>query len=442
MCVVWANIQTALLEFLQPIRSEREAEVWKKAVAKRCDLLQGLLDGYARERPVSEPQPRISDLVDRIELLRAVLDTELDDDEEDPVTVDEFADVMTAVPAAAEIWRVDCRLAAVSALPNVSPSSVAGSSTARILSAKIEEHVDDDHTSELSDHTNSINNAKQQTEGYPVENEPTLSSDVAATRLALATSLFHCAICKNFRPQVLHASNIFAHTCFWSSPPANHPYRAQHEVIGKGPWSHGRVVSHKDAVEITTRLIELCGLNPHTATVDDMDRCDARFACPGCVECPPTSGVRGMTWRRALVHSVPRPKPLGTRFSTFVPRPSLQPRLLSDEDAAEVRRIEASPEASMQGLAQNNHTRSYSLFTCIRCRQGRIPPAIMGEHLSRWYVLYFFCRILFSDPNPAFTSHDIERPVEKDDFVLSQDVFAPVEIPIFIHVPIQDAPQV
>ncbi|KAF7302739.1 F-box domain-containing protein [Mycena chlorophos] len=51
-------------------------------------------------------------------------------------------------------------------------------------------------------------------------------------------------------------------------------------------WSAESLEFDKPASEVIVRLVELCGLDPETATVEEMDALDARFACHRCAVRP------------------------------------------------------------------------------------------------------------------------------------------------------------
>jgi len=53
-------------------------------------------------------------------------------------------------------------------------------------------------------------------------------------------------------------------------------------------------------------IVTACGLDPATATAEDMDRLDARFGCPSCTEVrdtePDAARIICFGWREALLH--------------------------------------------------------------------------------------------------------------------------------------------
>jgi hypothetical protein len=182
------------------------------------------------------------------------------------------------------------------------------------------------------------------------ENENSPSDEVITKKINLATTVFRCSRCssaryrngpmwddyydsdsefdfdfdldgfpffdKNVTPKLkttnpLFYPNVLAHRCLtkpsgWCIPSVHNDPTVILDALSayRKEWSCEDLVVDKSAGKIVKSLVNLCGLDPASATVGDMDELDARFVCTLCnprikeSERPITVLTRG--WREAV----------------------------------------------------------------------------------------------------------------------------------------------
>ncbi|SJL15790.1 uncharacterized protein ARMOST_19295 [Armillaria ostoyae] len=120
----------------------------------------------------------------------------------------------------------------------------------------------------------------------------------------LATTVFACTECCEFYlyPYVL------AHRCPFRQPakPFNDedwkPY-ALRRISHRMAWSERQFTIDQESVDKVACLIKTCGLDPETATHEDMDAPDCRIICNHCSDGQTDGFKHVMRWRAAAYHS-------------------------------------------------------------------------------------------------------------------------------------------
>lgn len=121
----------------------------------------------------------------------------------------------------------------------------------------------------------------------------------AMDALELATSVFRCRAYSPPGTIVVGSEGHMTHTCISPGhglPGASYGWSSNESNVGE-------CISFSEQGSTTARvLIGLAGLDPNTATVQEMDNCGARFSCSSC---PPrdfsdVSMRFGYTWRSAV----------------------------------------------------------------------------------------------------------------------------------------------
>ncbi|KAF9019840.1 hypothetical protein BDZ89DRAFT_1139036 [Hymenopellis radicata] len=183
--------------------------------------------------------------------------------------------------------------------------------------------------------------------------------------LSLAINAFTCTDCSekprfgfNSRQDVvpvLHYPYFALHQCFYS-----------HCKIGNAsvtPWTNKRIkVAGKAHHAICKKIIEMCGLDAGTATVQDMDAADAFLTCEKCVQYTGGENRRKlhkvMRWRSAMNHG----------HNTAWAR-ATDADLISSARAVE----KSSLKSALAGP---------SSFVCVHCNVAQSSASARSEHLS------------------------------------------------------------
>lgn len=263
---VWSSIQVELTSYMLQIRSHRLNSLWSTTLDNRGEQLSMSLWSMVLEQNIKSTVPNPADLYQESEVFKRLLTTPLTDDEEDPLTSDDYAVALRQIPQFVTTWEQKKRNLLISLLPNVESAPV----------------------SALSDR--------------PID------------RLALATSIFNCRRCDhnckfgNPKLRCYHSSNLLAHECPYrtSTEYPNLVYGDMESDLGFHSWlgANAPYCFDEQAADRAAALVEACGLEPDFATADDMDALDARFIC-SCLWCKHAEvnddeTVPALTWRQAV----------------------------------------------------------------------------------------------------------------------------------------------
>ncbi|KIM79606.1 hypothetical protein PILCRDRAFT_549999 [Piloderma croceum F 1598] len=258
---IWSNIRQPLFDILKEIRRERlEMEQFAR-LRKRAKVVVALLEDFALERPINEVIPGPADVCDMDEFKTVIEDTP--DDVE--VTQESFKQAMERLPHLITQWR-----------------SAKDAELVRIMSAS----------------------ASAPTESQLNESQPENNRAL----LELATTFFHCKSCSG----MISYPRILVHSCThvysWRHREVNDPRYTLWGILTDVPWNlGGDIIGIKEgAKESGSLVVKSCGLDPDTASTQEMDNLDARFECESCVN---SSGRLIMEWRMAVQHGLTRGYP-------------------------------------------------------------------------------------------------------------------------------------
>ncbi|KAJ7473103.1 hypothetical protein B0H11DRAFT_2282623 [Mycena galericulata] len=204
--------------------------------------------------------------------------------------------------------------------------------------------------------------------------------------LELATSVFTCGRRHECRDHVCW-DKMYCCLVGWREA------GSRHRESRCNCWS--RTLS-EPASAAARALVRLVGLDPKTATADEMDDVDHRFVCN---DCPPTQrGREAMGWRKCLVHASEQQEKsdAGKHTSSWT--------LLSPKCAADVRRREGQDPCYMD-----------EAWICVLCTvhfDKNVRRAAAIEHVS--------------------SEHHILRPIEGAHFMYSAGAHCLARPPVFL----------
>jgi len=249
---IWSNIKQPLFDILKEIRRERLKVEHHNRLRKRANVVVGLLKAYTLERPVNDIIPGPADICEMDEFKAVIKDTP--DDVE--VSQDAFEHAMGRLPQLITEWR-----------------SAKDAELVRIMKAST----------------------------ALAPSEPQLTSQPGSDRMQLerATTLFECKQCGTTvsYPRIL--MHHCTHSYSWHNHDVDDPRSILWEILLDVPWNLGGKVGVKvQGKVIASQIVQSCGLDPDTASSQEMDELDARFECVKCFS--DKSGRYIMGWRMAV----------------------------------------------------------------------------------------------------------------------------------------------
>ncbi|KAK0209114.1 hypothetical protein DFS33DRAFT_1307746 [Desarmillaria ectypa] len=120
----------------------------------------------------------------------------------------------------------------------------------------------------------------------------------------LATTVFTCKHCG----EICQYPYVLAHCCsLWQpykslNPEDWKPYALRH-ISSSAAWSASHFTVNQESFKKVKYLIKTCGLDPETATHEDMDALDCRVICNHCSSSNTDDAKYVMRWRNAACHS-------------------------------------------------------------------------------------------------------------------------------------------
>ncbi|KAG7451982.1 uncharacterized protein BT62DRAFT_274271 [Guyanagaster necrorhizus] len=120
----------------------------------------------------------------------------------------------------------------------------------------------------------------------------------------VATTIFTCTNCS----EICQYPYILAHRCALWQPYENFnpedwkAYALRCIPFGVA-WSASQFTVNEESVKKVEYLVKTCGLDPETATHEDMDALDCRVICNHCSNGDPGGGQYVMRWQNAACHS-------------------------------------------------------------------------------------------------------------------------------------------
>jgi len=250
--LVWNNIKDQLVAFMGTLKVARLREDRKAMLKKRQHLIKQVRSDYVATCAVNEIIPPASDFYLFPPFRHIVEDTPV----EDEVTLETFHEVMNLIPEFIAVWKVQ---------------------TCEKLMGMIAETTKKD--------------------------EPQV--DMSQPDLNLATTVFKCNKyeCNQTRPLFYPA--VLMHACA-SEYIYMHAIEDDDEDLVDfstncrlRPWNAGKVISFwTGASQTAAELVELCGRDPKTTTIQEMDCANPIFECEYCGS--DRQGRLMMTWRRGV----------------------------------------------------------------------------------------------------------------------------------------------
>lgn len=124
--------------------------------------------------------------------------------------------------------------------------------------------------------------------------------------LDLATVFFDCSMCNSNGTSMGHERTLM-HECATSSPwlstSLSTRLRALQKVFSTAPWcsrNENMITFGKEQWMMMTRVVEMAGLDPKTATAEEMDGLNLVFECRTCNDID--LGRATMTWAAVVGH--------------------------------------------------------------------------------------------------------------------------------------------
>ncbi|KAF9014653.1 hypothetical protein BDZ89DRAFT_1076413 [Hymenopellis radicata] len=164
--------------------------------------------------------------------------------------------------------------------------------------------------------------------------------------LSLVVNAFTCVKCCQTKGPILHYPHFSSHPCFYSTSPRINTLK-------------------RDVYSRCQSFVRMCGLDPDTATTEDMDAADVFFRCESCYArtWQPIAGmkpVRLMRWRTAMHHS---------EWHSI--------RKVTCVDDAELLALGRAEERAVL----EDDLRRCEAFVCVHCDVAETSAAARADHL-------------------------------------------------------------
>jgi len=204
------------------------------------------------------------------------------------------------------------------------------------------------------------------------------------TALDLATTFFACTTC--YRLRFLRYPNVIMHKCtttldWQSSNEGDKQTRFLRNHFKETLWNTKKdIVIRPEHTAFVAELVRLAGLDPKTATVQEMDALDPIFECVSCNHF--LQGRATMTWKTAvcplfiplvfltdalsdkLLHCFMAHRESGSAVHT-----KFEPILLADSEATVIRpRMKEENERRLRVPKEDYYPRD-RLMVCVRCKK-------------------------------------------------------------------------
>jgi len=143
--------------------------------------------------------------------------------------------------------------------------------------------------------------------------------DIPQPNLNLATTVFRCNKYECTQTRPLFYPAVLMHACA-SEYTYIYAMEDDEDLVDFSancrlrPWNAGKVISFWTAASQTAvELVELCGRDPKTTTVQEMDCTNPIFECENCRS--DRQGRLMMTWKRGLTHTCAFSAPAGHKLT-------------------------------------------------------------------------------------------------------------------------------
>ncbi|KII94306.1 hypothetical protein PLICRDRAFT_50285 [Plicaturopsis crispa FD-325 SS-3] len=311
---IWANIRQPLIDFMEDMKRQRLALERKRLIIFRKRFAVDALRTFKRSQlPLTAIMPEPVDFCAFPEI-KAVL--------ESPTEVDlseaSFADVVPLLPDIFRRWREEVHQKLVRRLQSLGDY--------------------DDDSDEDPFFFRRRPPPKDGFRGQPEE--------VIESKLNLATTIFKCSRCASsqgynffgvdsdddddedddpylsmfmmthdhhprdtskplFYPRALAHQCLTRATDWLGLSSADYTMRLSNGTDSRKAWSANVLKINVRAGKNAATVVQACGLDPESATVDEMDQLDARLACVACTRQGPADGstlTQVFGWRSAIQH--------------------------------------------------------------------------------------------------------------------------------------------
>lgn len=271
-------------EMITLMNSYRESRIEEKERHIFLDCaatLRRLLRRRVRDQPPQVQQifPNIADLYSHHLVFRQVFDTPLTEAERDTVTEGDFAQALGGIDDIVRQWRdthMENLLQRLPLIESHTPISGTRTSHPELALASLD--------------AARVSPGSMESPGSATHGTCHSEARDPFARLRLTTSLFTCQ-CSTISMRSFHYDNIIAHSCgkrqlslSVTSTVSDSP---KWKILGELPLDQlmERSIKFDDiGSAIAARIIQECGLDPLTATPEDMDTLDVRFTC-SCDRC-------------------------------------------------------------------------------------------------------------------------------------------------------------
>lgn len=236
--VAWNSMKDDMIEVMVELKELRLERSTLEAAKARIDKARPVLQATEAKRHWADPNPNDADLFSMPEFADVFARPVLDDGT-DTVTQEEINTALIALPNIVEGWTMRNKQYLANLLPRSSVKSRGKQAAAKEI-----------------------------------------------LRVDLANSFFRCSTCVNQgrRNYTCHSTTILHHRdWFYRANPDSRVSQAFGKVFGELTWNWNEGIAYdKEASAAATDIVTLCGLDPSTATLADMDRLNKRLICDGC----------------------------------------------------------------------------------------------------------------------------------------------------------------
>ncbi|KAF8810052.1 hypothetical protein BYT27DRAFT_7186905 [Phlegmacium glaucopus] len=196
-------------------------------------------------------------------------------------------------------------------------------------------------------------------QGYDIQNAD-------ESILQLATTVFSCRHCAN---EPLTYPRVLIHHCATDRPSYHDSLDEDLPQIRRflhcSNWNLGNIITFETKeIAALTEVINLCGLDPKSATAEDLDKQNAIFECLTCNDV--RKGRYTLSWLGVFAHQRYHSQPVQTELTL---------KLLDDENAAKVR------DRIAEAFSRRRAERGYNGLLCTHCKQ-RGDIVTLAEHVK------------------------------------------------------------
>ncbi|TFK42053.1 hypothetical protein BDQ12DRAFT_645494 [Crucibulum laeve] len=303
---VWMNIKDSVLEFMASVRQRRLQKEYKELIIARKSSAVHVFREYKNALlPMTEPIPEPPNYC-AFTVIKDILNQAADVE----VSEHSYADVIPLIPDLIDIWRKDIHSKLIETMQFHSVRRQSGNS---LRYPFMDEDYGYDVDSDLEDRF-FFDSDEEEEYQMQILLRREMSTPTAESRqqlekkLALATTVFSCSHCDNpsinvfgfvlplgnncasdkplFYPNILGLSCCTRAETYYGGPLSTDSTIRLENQIGeeRRPWSCSKISIHDTFTALAGLLIKKAGLDPETATPEDMDNLGLRFACLYCKE--------------------------------------------------------------------------------------------------------------------------------------------------------------